>query len=292
MTLTLKDTEGDCEVGMRKSKLVTIYDIKITMDWAGERRRGSIRVSFGEPDRYPLPVQPRRKVATPSQDLLWRCELDTPASADTNRADTARLGTDSEVAHDMDEDDYQFTSSIDTGSGSEAETFNKTAKKKLADKLRPIFQEFPKAMLDTHGKDLLADAAASEANTPSGASTPAAPASAPKSTATVPSVSDLSIGSSGKKASIRTAVVKASGEFASDAEGLFDFLTNPDKIPLWSRNPAKMKAEVGADVSIFNGNITGKVTAVERPKSFTMTWRAPTWPEGSCLRRLLTRSRC
>ena len=36
VTVTLKDTEGDCELGMRKSKLVTIYDLKLTMDWKGE----------------------------------------------------------------------------------------------------------------------------------------------------------------------------------------------------------------------------------------------------------------
>jgi activator of HSP90 ATPase len=74
--------------------------------------------------------------------------------------------------------------------------------------------------------------------------------------------------------------VKASGEFASDADGLFDFLTQPDKVSMWSRNPAKIKAEVGEEVSLFNGNISGKITAVERPKSFSMTWRAPTWPQG------------
>jgi len=30
------DVEGDAEVGMRKSKLVTIYDQKITMTWVGK----------------------------------------------------------------------------------------------------------------------------------------------------------------------------------------------------------------------------------------------------------------
>lgn len=30
------DVEGDAEVGMRKSKLVTIYDQKVTMTWVGK----------------------------------------------------------------------------------------------------------------------------------------------------------------------------------------------------------------------------------------------------------------
>jgi activator of HSP90 ATPase len=52
-----------------------------------------------------------------------------------------------------------------------------------------------------------------------------------------------------------------------------------------------MKAEVGAEMSLFGGNISGKVTAVDRPHSISTTWRAPTWPEGelishvSCQRR-------
>jgi activator of HSP90 ATPase len=95
----------------------------------------------------------------------------------------------------MDEDEYEFTSSIETGEGAQADAFNKTAKKQLANKLRPIFQAFPKAMIDTHGKDLLADAAAAgdESQSNSGASTPAA-----KPAQSVPSVSGLSIGSQPK----------------------------------------------------------------------------------------------
>ncbi|CEQ42721.1 SPOSA6832_04577, partial [Sporobolomyces salmonicolor] len=65
-----------------------------------------------------------------------------------------------DVAHDMDEDEYRFESSLTSGSGREAEAFHTVAKKALADKLRAKFQQFPKAMIDTHGKDLLADAAA------------------------------------------------------------------------------------------------------------------------------------
>lgn len=42
-----------------------------------------------------------------------------------------------------------------------------------------------------------------------------------------------------------------------------------------------MKAEVGAEMSLFGGNIVGKVLSVDRPKEFVTTWRAPTWPAGN-----------
>lgn len=49
-----------------------------------------------------------------------------------------------EVSHDMDEDEYQFESSLTAGTGKEADAARLVAKKALADKLRPKFQQFPK----------------------------------------------------------------------------------------------------------------------------------------------------
>ncbi|KAK4058692.1 Co-chaperone [Microbotryomycetes sp. JL221] len=232
VSLKLKDCEGDCELGMRKSKLVTIYDLKLTMEWTAQTADGET----------------------------------------VNGSLTAV-----EVAHDMDEDEYQFTSSLDSASSKEADAFHKTAKRSLADKLRPIFAKFPKALVDTHGKDLLTDAANDGSAQTSGASTPAA-TSGSKSTPTVPSAATVSAGTN--KAPFNTSVVKASGDFASDAEGLFDVLTNEQRIPMWSRNPAHFKLDVGSEVDLFSGNIKGKIIKVDKPTFFSMTWRAPTWPEG------------
>lgn len=172
----------------------------------------------------------------------------------------------------------RFEASLSSGSGSAAEAFLQTARKALADKLRPIFQQFPKDMISTHGKDLLDDAnaspSASGASTPASSSTPAPAASAPAA-----SSASATKAPTAKGLSLNTSTVRASGEFQCDAETLFDFLTNPQKIPAWSRNPAQMAPEVGAEVSLFGGNVRGKIEKVDRPKSFVSTWRAPTWPE-------------
>jgi activator of HSP90 ATPase len=42
----------------------------------------------------------------------------------------------------------------------------------------------------------------------------------------------------------------------------------------------QMKPEVGAEMSLFGGNVIGKVISVERPREIVTTWRAPTWPAG------------
>ncbi|GAA6001077.1 hypothetical protein JCM10207_007402 [Rhodosporidiobolus poonsookiae] len=223
------DVEGDAELGMRKSKLVTIYDERVSCRW---------------------------KATTTSGDEV-----------------TGTL-TCPEVMHDMDEDEYVFEASISSGSGSEAEAFLSTAKKALANKLRPKFQQFPKDMIAHHGKDLLSDDADSAPG--SGASTPA------PSTSTTPAPSSSAAAAKPATkpfATVNTATVRATGEFQCDAESLFDFLTNKDKVPAWSRNPAQIEPKEGAEVVMFGGNIRGKIQKVDRPKLVTMSWRAPTWPE-------------
>ncbi|GAA5915656.1 hypothetical protein JCM8208_005907 [Rhodotorula glutinis] len=226
------DVEGDCELGMRKSKLVTVYDQRVSMRWAATSKDG--------------------EAITGTLIAL-------------------------EVMHDMDEDEYQFEAALTAGSGAEADAFLRTAKKALANKLRSKFQQFPKDMVSTHGSDLLQDVDTPSA---SGSSTPAAPPTPSASTSAPSSSSVPAAKASSSPAKLNTATVRASGEFQCDAETLFGFLTDATKIPAWTRNPAQMAPEVGADVSLFGGNIRGKVDKVERPKGFTMSWRAPTWPEG------------
>lgn len=182
-----------------------------------------------------------------------------------------------EVAHDMDDDEYRFEATLSTGSGKEADAFLLIAKRALANKLRSKFQQFPKDMVAHHGKDLLADQAAAESAAASGASTPSAPsASAASSSAPAAAVSSSK---PAKPPSVNTAIVRATGEFQCDAATLFEFLTSPEKVPVWSRNPAQIAPSVGTEVVMFGGNIKGKVQKVEAPKLFMMSWRAPTWAE-------------
>lgn len=47
-----------------------------------------------------------------------------------------------EVSHDMDEDDYNFESSLDSGSGSDADAMYKEVRTSLADSMRSIFIKF------------------------------------------------------------------------------------------------------------------------------------------------------
>ncbi|GAA6060553.1 hypothetical protein JCM10212_006917 [Sporobolomyces blumeae] len=230
------DVEGDCELGMRKSKLITVYDQKVSMKWS---------------------------------------------AAGTDGEEVTGTLVAVEVSHDMDEDEYQFEASVTSGSGKEADAFYSTAKRALADKLRPKFQQFPKDMIATHGKDLL-DAAEAAAASGGGGSGQTSGSSTPANTTTTttPSAASAATKAAPAKSSVTsTATVRATGEFQADAATLWEFLTNAERLPMWTRNPAKMAPQVGAEMELFGGNIRGKVQEVEQPKKIVSTWRAPTWPD-------------
>lgn len=55
-------------------------------------------------------------------------------------------------------------------------------------------------------------------------------------------------------------------------EEIFTAITNPLTIELWSGYPAKMEAEPGTSFSMFDGDITGTLLALERPSSIEQQW--------------------
>ncbi|WAR59819.1 hypothetical protein PtB15_11B460 [Puccinia triticina] len=224
--------EGDCELGMRKAKLITIYDLRITVRWSGQGSSGTLTIP--------------------------------------------------EISHDMVESDYVFDGALDSGGKTEVES---QAKKSLGPAMCKIFQAFPKAIIDAHGAGFYKENGMSPSETPggSGTSTPQ-PTAGNLQTKSAPTAAPVPVDDPSTKTSkgdvVNTSSVRIDGQFMCSASDLFDFLTDESKIPMWSRNPAKMKPEVGAEMSLFGGNVTGKVVSVERPKEFVTTWRAPTWPSG------------
>lgn len=174
---SVKDVEGDADVGMRKSKLVTIYDLKVTSVWEGSLADGTVI----------------------SGNIVAV-----------------------EVAHDMDEDEYVFETFFEDPSAwngnKEAQSLRDDAHKNLSKVLAKKFQEFPKAMLATHGKDLLAESEDSPAG--SGASTPAVqqPTAGKAQTASTSNGSQApsqpaKAASKASSSGITTAKVRTEGEF-------------------------------------------------------------------------------
>jgi activator of HSP90 ATPase len=234
---------GDHLIGLFLThRVISIFDLKITMLWEGNERLTFL--------------------------FLFRCSNMYGLYKDTSGEKTVSgTVTAVEVSHDMDESDYRFETSLDSGSGKEAEELRAEAGKLLADRLRSKLQEFQpvrgikasppphlpfflfnsqvililatQTLISTHGKDLLKDVNDSPAS--SGTTTPVRPGqgaavAAPKAAPSAPATSAQKSGGA-----INTTTVNVEGQFQASADDLFDFLTNEQKIPMWTRNPAKVR---------------------------------------------------
>ncbi|PWY97837.1 hypothetical protein BCV70DRAFT_202587 [Testicularia cyperi] len=189
-----------------------------------------------------------------------------------------------EVSHEIEDDgeEYRFETEMSTASSASTQALYEAVRTQLAPSLRPIFHAFRQSLIDAHAKDLGHDSPAST----SGTSTPAPSASAAAATTAAsdsPSASKPATNSSSSsKPSVSTSSsdVRVSSELAASISDLWDLLTNPAKIPMWTRSPAQSEPKPGADFALFGGNITGTVVSVDAPKQLIQKWRTPQFPQG------------
>jgi len=235
----VSEVDGDVELGRRKSKLITIYDVKISLDWAGTASDGT--------------------------EVLGTLVIP-------------------EVSHEVTVDglsDYVFDWSLTTASSPAVDAVYQLAKTRLRAALETKFAEFPIAIIETHGRDLIVSASAS------GTATPTGEASGPSGNAALPSAGTTAVPEAKpvKKAApvfVSTATVSREARFMASAEDLFDLLTDERRIPTWSRAAAHFKPVPGTDYTLFGGGVTGQVVSVNRPKEIISTWKlqSPQWPAG------------
>ncbi len=72
-------------------------------------------------------------------------------------------------------------------------------------------------------------------------------------------------------------------------EEVFNAITNPLTIELWSGYPASIEPVAGTGFSIFEGDITGKVLSVEAPSMIEQEWYFDDQPASSVVRLELSR---
>lgn len=227
---TLKSCDGDAEVGMRKSKLLTIYDLNVEWSWSG----------------------------TASDGTLVEGNISIP-----------------DMSHDTGVDgdgDYEFSCSLTSGSGSAANALQQRVRKELPKFFKDKLGPFPRAMLDTHGRDV----------TPSVSGTATPVGNGPAVASPAEAVARLAPlkGKVPAKA-INTSTVTIEATLAASAEDVFDLLTNEARIPSWTRAPARSKAVPDSEYSLFGGNIHGKYVQLDKPSKIVQSWqlKSPSWPD-------------
>jgi activator of HSP90 ATPase len=80
-------------------------------------------------------------------------------------------------------------------------------------------------------------------------------------------------------------------DFLCQARDIYNAFLKKELVFAWSRSNAEISDSL-CDFSLFNGNITGKITKLNQDQHISMDWRLKTWPEGIiCSSRSLFQSR-
>ena len=202
---------------------------------------------------------------------IYDCEVTLKWSADID--DTVVNGTIRfpEVSHEIEDNNetYRFETELLTESSKTAHDVYTTVRQKLAPSVEQVFHRFRAELIDTHAKDLGHDDDA-PAPTKEAAPVSGGAKAVPSSTSS----------SSTGAVSTSSTEVRVSSHLDISQADLWDLLTNPLRIPMWSKAPAQFSPNVGAHFSLFGGNISGQIVEVSAPNKLVQTWRVPQWPAG------------
>jgi len=85
---------------------------------------------------------------------------------------------------------------------------------------------------------------------------------------------------SAKKSNIETRTVSMKVELLASAQDIFDTLTNPGRVQVWTRDKAEVSVQPGSKFSFFGGHVSGEMISVTSHKRIEQKWRLRDWPEG------------
>lgn len=73
--------------------------------------------------------------------------------------------------------------------------------------------------------------------------------------------------------------IKIEVEIDCPTDLVFEMLTNPDVISIWSGDEAQFEPYAGGVVSLFGNWVNGKVLSIEQDKAVTFTWNSSDWDD-------------
>ncbi|KDN53301.1 hypothetical protein K437DRAFT_242350 [Tilletiaria anomala UBC 951] len=189
-----------------------------------------------------------------------------------------------EVCHEVEDEgtEYIHESALTDAGGKDGQTFLDGVRRQLIPLLLKTLHRFRKDLIQQHASDLGHDGL--------GTVTPAA--SSGQSDVPVPERSDSDPTqntrhpSDPKKTSnanpIRSSsrVIRQSAHLAISRTDLWALLTDPDRIPLWTKAPAKFTLKENETYTLFGGNVSGVIKQIKFPEHLSHSWRLSQWPEG------------
>lgn len=206
--------DGDVELGNRKGKLITIYDVDMSLVWASVDTETKQTIAKGKL-RFP---EVSHEIEDQGDDYTWETTL-----------------------HDKGDGDDE--SSKDVDDKARQAVYQKVKKDFVLKHVLPVIKAFRATLVDAHARDLGHEDSAnnSGAATPtpppasSSSSAPAAPASAAKPAVATPTTKS--------SVTVSSKPVEVEARQACGKEDLWDLLTNQVRIPMWTRAPAQVSVE-------------------------------------------------
>jgi len=182
-----------------------------------------------------------------------------------------------EVSHEITLDRLSgYTYQWSEGGGANSALYA-LAKQHLPVALEVKFAEFPVALIEKHGRDLTVSGEPSRTGTPAPTSAPVA-----ASGSAAPSVPAPVKPAVATKSALNTSKIVKEATFMAAADDLFGLLTDPQRIPSWTRAPAESAAKADTPYSLFGGGVKGRYLSLVPGKEIVQTWAltSPAWPSG------------
>ncbi|CAH2352083.1 hsp90 co-chaperone Aha1p [[Candida] railenensis] len=249
---SVSSIEGDVEVCQRKGKVISLFDLKVTLDITGfaidaSKEEGSFKGSI---------VVPELAYDSEADDLQFDISIYNEDS--TNQG--MRVITKNKLVPKLRE--------ILAGFGSDLIKTHSSDIQLSSDKVN---SQFTKSNQESNSAKAAAGAAA-----------PTASVAAPTASKTVASTP-----SSTKPASsvprYNTATLHLEPTFNTSAEQLYITLLDQARIAAWSRSAPQIDAfppKEGSTFKLFGGSVSGKILKLVPNEQITQLWRLEDWRDG------------
>lgn len=257
---TVASVEGDCEVSQRKGKVISLFDLKLVLQFDGftdapadEKVSGSITI-------------PELAYDTEEDEI----QFDISIYNEVATKDKIRPLIKAQLLPEL--------RKVLAGFGEELIRTNSADIQLESDKVDSVFT---KANQEAQRKKEKEEAAAASAST--GASAGSAATGASSSTSSGATGSKTSGTKSSSVPKYNTTSLHLEPVFNTTAEQLYLALLDPQRIAAWTRSPPLIEpapAKEGSVMRLFGGSITGKVTQLVENERIVQDWRLEDWKDG------------
>lgn len=252
--------EGDCEVSQRKGKVISLFDLKLVLQFEGSTNVGSDDQSFSGSITIP-------ELAYDTEED--EIQFDISIYNEDSTKDQIRPLIKSDILPQLREKLTEFgpdliktnSSDIQLESDKVDSVFTKANQEAQARAQAKAKEEAAKASKTSSSKSGTTGATgSSSSNKSSGGST---------SSSSVPKYN--------------TSTLHLEPTFNTTAEQLYLTLLDPQRIGAWTRSPPMidpLPAKEGSMLKLFGGSISGKVTKLTENERIVQDWRLEDWKDG------------